>query len=223
MPDQHDVEAALRALGHLSIEELSALILDLDLEGQAAAAVAEWEALTGFKPFLADLVDVTRYYDPPGPNTRLPGGRGGGYLLDLGTGLVSVTSIHTAFSATDAGDAAVSETNYRLRGLNASVLTSPYTHIESLSGHWYGLGRSIRIIGRWGYGTSVPEDAWQAIRMRAAGMVLSEIREQVTGGMVEWKEADASERYGEKFLSGTLDAWDRRWMMAVNRYKRVTL
>ncbi len=222
-PDSNDIEGALRSLGLFSASELSALILDLDLEGKAQAALARWERETGWIPFLGDTADVTRYFDPSGPNQRLPGGRGGGWLMTLPNGLLSVTSIYSGFSAADVGTALVSETDYRLRPLNASVDGRPYTEIEMLGGASWGLGRSVRIIGRWGYSLTVPDDAWTAILYGAVSIALPEIRERVTGGLVEWKEAEVSERYGEKFLASSAMAWDQRWMSAVNRFKRVVL
>lgn len=223
-PDSNDCEAILRAQGLFSSSDLASIILDLDLEGKAAAAAAEWERCTGWVPFLGDTVDATRYFDPPGPNQRLPGALGGGYLLTLPeTGLLSLTSIHSGFSSASAGTALVSEDDYRLRPLNAGVSTRPYTEIEFLGAPSWGFGRSLRIIGKFGYATTVPEDAWAAILYRAAGYALPEIRERVTGGLVEWKEAEVSERYGEKFLSGSAEAWDLRWKRATDRFKRITL
>jgi hypothetical protein len=54
-------------------------------------------------------------------------------------------------------------------------------------------------------------------------MALAEIRERVTGGVVEFQEAGVTERYGEKFLAASMAAWERRWKAAVNRYRRIVI
>src|SRR5580704_1881625 len=64
--------------------------------GMGAAASAEWERRTGYRPFLGSGVDSTRLFDPPGPNRRTLSGYsllGGGRILDLESGIYGLTSL----------------------------------------------------------------------------------------------------------------------------------
>src|SRR5216117_4162110 len=91
-PGPADVELLIRSLGLFDDDALATALGLIDLDTLAAAASRQWEEETGWIPFLADSEDVTRRYDPQGPNWR-PWIQGGGYPLDLGVGLVSLTSL----------------------------------------------------------------------------------------------------------------------------------
>lgn len=228
-PDQQDIERILRSTGLFDADALDTAILDLDLETLAAAAIREWEMATGWIPFLADSVAVTRYFDPQGPNFR-PQVGGGGYVMDLGTGLISLTSITTGVSATAPGSVLTLDTDYWLTPYNADELGYPWTGISFLVPQW-GTRRSIKVIGRFGYSMTVPDDAWLAIGHKAVTLALPEIASFITGGVRKFTELGVTEEYGEGFLYGTGGkddgsiggVWGREWARAVTRYKRVVV
>lgn len=225
-PNGNDLSGLLTSLNLFDATELATFLVDMDLDTLVQAAATQFEMESGWIPFLGDSSDVTRYFDPAGPNQRLPGSRGGSYLLSLNAGLLTVTSFHAGFSGSSVGTALVSEDDYRLRPLNAVVENRPYTEIELLSGWTWGLGRSLRIIGRWGYGVMIPDDVWLAILHQAGNLALPILRERLTGGLVEWKEADAMERYGDAFLTGDGSAggrWMSEWSRIILRYRRVVI
>jgi hypothetical protein len=74
--------------------------------------------------------------------------------------------------------------------------------------------QSIVVSGVWGYCiaiyddatptpnliSGIPDDAWKAIRDLAAANCLQAFREGLLRGVVEWKQADRQQRYGEEML-----------------------
>lgn len=217
-PTGTEVGAFIESLGILTGEELAALSTGTTLADLAEAARDAWEADTGWRPFLKDVADVSRRFDPPGPNRRGLT-RGGANLLTLEAGLLDVTTIVTGYANTDAGNAVLVEDDYFLGPANAGVDGRPYTAIDLLRAGW-GAPQSLRITGKWGYSSVIPADAWEAIKRQAASQGFSEVLMQLTGGMVNWHEADIVEQYDVKFLVGQQEAWERQWMRAVNRYRR---
>lgn len=236
MPTEADLEVALRSLGLFDTDELSEVLQFLDLSIFADAAVRQWEEETGWIPFLADTseesADQIRYYDPPGPNRR-PQIQGGSYTLDLGAGIVILETVHTGFSPTSAGTAQVAGTDFNLLPHNADPLDRPWTQLEFTVPQW-GARRSIKVVGRFGYASAVPEDAWVAILHQGVRMALPEVATRLTGGARKFTELGVTEEFGEGFLSGTGafgasgdgsvgGAWGREWRDATRRYRRVTL
>jgi hypothetical protein len=223
-PDSHDCERVLRSLGLFDADALDAAILDLDLETAASAASRQWEEETGWIPFLADAAAVTRFFDPQGPN-RQPQVVGGRYVMELGTGLVTLTSVTNGIGPTSVGTLQTLDTDFWLSPYNADELGRPWTALEWLVQQW-GARRSIKIIGRFGYSTTVPDDAWLAIAHRAASIALPEIATRIVGGVRKFSEAGVTEEYGDDFLTGQKGvggAWSLEWKAAVGRYRRIVL
>jgi hypothetical protein len=217
-PTSGQIESFIRALGILTDEQLAALLDNLDLAGVAEAAQAAWEADTGWLPFLKDTADVARRFNPPGPNRRGLT-RGGWDRIDLEAGLLSVTSVTTGYSLTDAGSALALEDDYFLWPANAAALFRPWTALEFNSYRW-GQPESLRIVGAWGFSDRIPADAWQAILRHGATIAYSEIALGVSGGATRWTEADITEEYAAGIFQQHLAAWEQQWRRAVMRYRR---
>jgi hypothetical protein len=221
-PSSANLQSYLNALGLLTTTQVAAL----NLADRIAAATDAWEEETGWKPFLKDSSDVARVFTPPGPN-RKPGltGRGGGTLLDLDCGLLTVTSIVTGYSASptspQAGTTAVAEDDYWLLPEGAPLRNRPYTQVEFAVSIW-GVARSVRIVGKWGYCSTIPDDVFQAILRQGALQTADELVALRTGGMVEWSE-EASEKYGDNPLGKYLDRWQSDWDKAVLKHRRVVV
>lgn len=120
----------------------------------AAAASAEWETITGWKPFLStSATPVERVYD----------GSDHCGEIDLRAGLLSLTSVtigETAQVITGASR------NVWLYPANAAADGEPYTKLRfGVYGGmgWYGSPNQITVIGRWGYCTTLPGDVYEQI------------------------------------------------------------
>lgn len=227
-PSGADVEQVIEGLRLFDVADLAEVFEFIDTDALALAAVHQWETETGWIPFLADVdddnPDQTRYFDPPGPNSRGESIGGGNHLI-LDCGIVELVTVHTGWSPTFAGTAALAGTDFRLWPYNADPLDRPWTELRFKVPQW-GQPQSIKIVGRFGYAATVREDVWLAILHQGVTLALPEVATRVTGGMVEWKEADASERYGEAFLfgdKGVGSAWGLEWSRTVNRYRRVVI
>lgn len=222
-PTDDDLETYLRGLNLFTAAQLAAALPYLALDEKVAASSAEWERVTGWRPFLAGVTEIRRLFDPPGPN-RGTGTRGGGTFLILDQGLVVLAAVHTDVvpATTPSGTALVIEDDYRLWPYNAAWDNQPYTAIEFVARR-YALAKTIGVTGLWGYTQTLPDDVWQAILQHAAGIAFAELRERRTGGMIEWKQAETSERYGEHFLEASEENWRRRFERAAMRYQRVLL
>lgn len=220
-PDGSDLAAYLISIGILSAAQVAAL----DLDGRMLAAVAQWERRTGFIPFLAAAAS-TRRFDPPGPNRRtgrIGLTRGGDARLDFLGGLVGEpTSVIVGFSNHSAGETLTADDHYWLLPVNSVALGRPYLEIEFISGQW-GAARSVSILGRWGYDTTVPDDVWDALLAYGAWLALPDLIFFLTGGVVSWTEAGVTEQYGPKPLAGLIDSWKTALDGILGSYQRIVL
>lgn len=195
-PTSDDVLAAATAAGFT--------LASVDAAAQLDAAVAEWERLTGWQPFLGATADdepvlATRAFDPPEWGTVLP----------LRTGLLSIESVTVGVSPESSGTE-LAATGYE--GL--PVLGSPFTEIRFRSA-WGGGPGSVRIEGWWGYCSAVPADAYDAVLNRAAALAVeAEIPGVSSGGF-----AQGSLRVD----GGVLTSWARRFHATAQTYTRIDL
>ena len=161
-------------------------------------------ALAGWRAFEreADRVMLaaagTREYDPAQVSPR--------GVLDLGADLVSVTS--AAYGSTTF----VQGTDFRLFPLNAARLGRPYNAVTF--GYWrrfwsstFPLSTLIAIVGSWGFGTLIPEDAWIGMLAMAGREMQPLLGQASSKGLEMFTEADVTERYGPKPLEALLTGW----------------
>jgi len=168
-------------------------------QSRVDAAIAEWEGLTGWKPFLG--ATQTRKFDPPATGT----------VLRLDAGLVAVTTLSIA------GTAQTADTDYWLIGN-----TAPYQGIK-FARTVYGLPKTISIAGTWGYGSSVPDDAWQSVLYLAAEQCAIALREEAGSVPIDWKEDDVSEKPVKDLLEAMGKGWREYAERSAKRYRRVAV
>jgi len=184
-PTNTDIVAFLAA-NQIVMPDGSAISTTQVTAARVAAAVKRFELLTGWIPF--EGVTETRTFDPPGLNAGyLATPRGGGRMLSLGAGLISITSVQVQNATLTQGQ------HYWPKRLGPDS-SRPYEVIEFLT-PIIGLPQSISITGTWGRMAAADDLAKEAVTKLAAAMVLSGVRESFSQiGDVEWKEADVSER-----------------------------
>lgn len=193
------------------------------------AAILDFESRTGWEPFLSTGADTTRYFDPPGkdPGLRSTGGR----ILDVNAGLLSVTTLTTGITFTSTGTALVAEQDFILGRYNAAAEGYPYDYVEFRSSFWLerfaipvGRGpKSISIAGRWGYCSSIPDDAYTAILFKSA-MFLAQtgiMAGTLVGAVTEKHTPDFGEHYAS--VGGGMSFWESTYADVARGYRRISL
>ena len=223
LPQGPELEVLLRASGMVDAAPSSTQQLN-DYSAACNAAAAEWGKVTGYTPFLANTADVLRKFDPPG---QAPQGarygwrtRGGRRVLEFDNGLVSLTSLYTAVSTTNAGTLRVLNTDFWLRPSNAVADGVPYQSIEFVGPVWGGAD-SIQALGKWGYGATVPDDAWQAMLYMAAARLVPSLSAALHSGMSSIRLGSDSFSFPSKGpFADVTDAWQRFIDRTKNDYLR---
>lgn len=191
---------------------LTAMGLDagtLDLQGAVTGALDAFQTATG-RVMLA--VSGVRLFDPPtNPSAA----------LDLGEDLTGTPS-----ELTVGGTALVFGSGYRLLEPNAAARGKPYWAVQFGAPRLFGASNypywnSISITGYWGYGLTIPNDAWAAILALAAIAVAPQLSIIIAGGLVKWTEADVTEDYGAKPYSEQIALWDGFAKRTIAQYRRV--
>lgn len=181
----------------------------LDYQGAIDTAVEDWERYCGWKPFLIDNADVTRYFDPPNGN-----------ILRFGAGLLSLTSL------TVNGDALTENTDFFLKDENATVQGMPYTYLKFLYrqlGYPSGAySRSVVIVGKWGRVSTVPASVKDAVMVRAASGLLAQIGlRNSQGGLSEVRlEGGITEKYSAANITQLGGLWDTQFEKTVRAFYR---
>lgn len=191
-----------------------------DYDDFVAAAVADFEDLTGRTPFLveADADPVTRKFTPPGP--RPVGSRyGGGRRLELDNGLYSVTSVTIGVTATSDGTVLTLGTDYWLCPSNSPTRSQPYEWIE-FRNPVYGEKDSIEVAGLWGWWITIPDQVYEGILMGAASRALTGIGTRTGGGIKKIAFMAASlESTGELQFDATRNIWNKRFQDTAENFK----
>ena len=143
---------------HLAVLGVTSTLADAVMQNEIDGVVADWERLTGYTPFLGETQDATRYYDPPAWS-------GTPDQIDLRNGYISVTSVTAGVTPDSAGTVLTVNEDYWLLPDAAPSDNRPYTRIafSVLQG---GPRRSIKVIGKRGYCSTIAEDVWNAVRDR---------------------------------------------------------
>lgn len=206
-PTAADVQVELVARGLRALTPIGAdLMLDLDTAAQVGRR--EFERATG-RQFLAVTRTLVRDY--PQGTKRLP----------LNADIASSVGLTVSVS----GTAKVLNTDYYLKPDNADAYGEPWTAIEFAAFSYYLPvlpARAISITGSIGYGTTIPVEAWRAMRDVACMECLPGIQALLTGGLVSWTEAGISENYGKQPFDGAITLWTNRIEKAETRLRRVT-
>jgi hypothetical protein len=173
---------------------------DLELGHALAAAQSEIEQRTGWRPFYATT--QTRYYTLDSDRE-----------LFLDAGLLTCTSV------TIDGSAQVKNTDFWLMPENADlcVPAQPWTLIE-FGAERTSARRGCVIVGSWGRAASMPDDVLLAQLCRAASLVAPQVASKVSGGALEWREGDVTEKHGG--LAKDAEAWEAQFAAVCRRYAR---
>lgn len=202
-PTVPDAESFLLSGGYIS----AALDVNLRLTlGRALAAkIGEWERLSGYTPFLCKqsagaAVDTTRKYDPPGMRKDAGGGSyaWGWWLGGMGngnrlrklypeTGVLSVTSLTAYVTPTDPGTVLVQGDDFVLSPANAPADGRPYDSIDFNVAVW-GEPQSIVIVGKFGFGLSLPDDVFYAILQAGCAAIMPQLGLSMLGPVQSMSE-----------------------------------
>lgn len=171
-------------------------------------AVAEWERLTGWQPFLGPVdgddepVASTFAYDPPA----------WGCVLQLRRGFVTVDEIAVGVSAEDPDGTVLAASGYDL----LPMLETPTTEIRFRSA-WGGGPGSVRVTGQPGYCSSLPHDAYDAVLKRAASLLLAQTLPVIaSAGTVKQGSLTLD-------VGAMLTGWNTTFERAAARYLRIDL
>lgn len=182
-PTEEEVSARVEGLG-------GEVPGGVSIQDEIDALIADFEQRTGFSPFLASGA-VARRYNPPGE-------RGDPHVLMLAGGIVTLSSLKVGISTSYTGSGLVLGTDYRLERLRAG---GPY-EIVRFRDEQYGNSESIEIVAIEGWDSTVPLDAWIAIREKAAMNVLrsgtsspADVKRE-KAGPVEYEYSESSGQVG---------------------------
>lgn len=201
----------------------AAFVAALDTTTAAAAGAAQFEREAD-RRMLA--VTQTREFDAERVSPR--------GFLDLRTDLAAATGVSWSTNTYVVG------TDVRLFPLNAADDGHPYSGLTFP--YWRRfyptsyplLPPLITVVGSWGFGATIPEDAWIGMLAAAGLLLLPQIVQRRTGGMVAWSEADMQETYGPNPLMSLQRNWqavmlslagglDERGVRHMGKYARVPM
>lgn len=187
-----------------------------------AVAIEWWEENTGYTPFwtASDAAELTLKFDPPGPQRgRGPSYRaGGGEILLLNVGFVSISDIKIAVTTDNPGTSLVADQQFFTQPYDAARKHRPITRIEFLTAV-YGPPKSVAITGLVGFSTVLPTLAKQGILKRAGGTILRGLREGKGGAILEWSEGDITEKKSQGLLAGWGDSWYSDAFRALEQFR----
>lgn len=214
-PAEDDLAALIESAG-LTVPPL------LDLQSKLDGAVAEWEARTGWQPYLSTGESERRLFDPPaaGRSLYLQGG-----LLSLTSLAVGVVPDPTGAYGAVSGSVLVNNLNFYLRPQNAIARGLAITEVEFLS-RVRGVPQSVAITGVWGRVLAVPGDVWQTLLKMAALSCAPELALSISRGLAEVREGDEMRRFassGVSPLSAERDRWEKEIKKMVSDKKRVVV
>ncbi len=200
-PTGADVQRELTANG-LIVANPTGAAQFIDIFGAALKGREMVEEVTG-RRFLA--TSQTRTY--PFPKS--------GRVLQLGADLVGSPTV------TINGTGKTLNTDYVLIPLNADQDGKPFDRIEFAYQYlWtqtYPMSnpRPISVMGSFGFGLTIVEDAWRAMLDAACLECVPGIQAALTGGLVKWTEADVTEDYGKSAFAGSVEQWQARLMNTI--------
>lgn len=176
------------------------------LDSALASAIAAFEIGTGWIPFLGE--SGSNLYDPWHVMPCWDG-----WTLDLGSGLVSATSVYVGWDGSD-GTLLTADTDYWLCPPAKVGNSQPYTGIR-FAARQAGGPRSIRVTGVWGYASDIPDDVFAAILQGAAAFAITDTATVLAGkikeGPVELDFKDGNQA----------SAYEKAFAAAIARYRRI--
>lgn len=202
-PSEDDLFDRINALG-VATEPVH--VLGIDLTAKINTAVSRFEYDTGHQPFLAGGSDTTRTLDPPEYGNR----------LWLPCGLCAFTSL------TINGVARTLDTDFYLYEPDAAVRSRPYAAIEFVGSFISRRQRSIAITGRWGWSTTLPAGAREAILTQAMLQCQSELALAISRGLYSIRDEHMETRYGGGGVTPLMkegEYWKQRYNESLREFR----
>lgn len=152
----------------------SAAPSEAELAPYINAAVAEWERLTGFRPWL-ETGSASYFYDPPRVERR--------GFLDLATGFTAISAVAVGITPDDAtGTVLTVSEDYVLRRFVENDSDTPYVAIQFLRG-LSSRPQSIKVTGTKGYDDEIDDEVWLVVARQAATLAAEDLTQ--SGGDVD--------------------------------------
>lgn len=178
------------------------ILAGMDLDDMASQGQTQFEGAIS-RRLLA--VTQSRTFTPPS-QPRMP--------LFFRADLVSLTSL------TIQGQTKTVGVDFELGPDNADLDGNPWQWARPLTMLWplnRFLGRVVTVTGSWGYGATIPEDAWQAILRQGALNAWPQIHRALTSGMQRMKEGDVDYTFTD--IEKQVQGWSEAITRAETRYK----
>ncbi len=184
----------------------------IDLDDEVQAAIDQFEAETGYIPFLAETVDSTTLYDPNGTE-----------MLDLLSGYVSITSVSVGVPLGGSGTE-VDEGSYWFGWPSSPASRSQPIQFLRFVSPQYGDPGSIAVVGKRGFGSTIPQRAWNAVRDMAASSVIT-THEGFGGAVKREKMGSVETEFASSSagLAGFHLSAATAWGDALKMYRRIRL
>lgn len=199
LPQALDLERKLVATGIFSYPAPDTQQL-FDLQLAVGAAAEWWQDATGYRPFLADSVETTHYFEPDGSKT-----------VDLKGGFVSISAIAVN------GNAITLNTGYRVMPPNAIANVRPITYLKfdtyyqpiwSYYAPLPGNQAPVSVTGIRGAYAVLPDTAWNAILAKACMDMAPDIVNLVSDrGIKSWKSGTTEETYNSDPMATSMAGW----------------
>lgn len=196
-----------------------------DLTSYCLSASDELSHDTGWFPFLQDAAPVARRFDPPGfrgLGSGAGGSVGGGQLLNMRQGLLSITSVSVNMTINSAGILQVQNQDYFPAPSDAPARGEPWTMLQFVA-QQLGMFQSIQVTGEWGRVSQVPDSVWMAVMRRAAMYFLADYTFSLGPVQTTSDVSGASiALYGAPFPDWKKET-ERLWTATVHRFLRVIM
>lgn len=192
-PTAADLQAFLEDAGFT----LSAGVI-AQLDASVRAGIRDLEKATD-RIFLAAA--ATRRFNPPTNSQHL--------LLDQD--LASLTSL--SYGPATGTVVFVNGTDFTLEPWDAPARLLPYDTVVFADGHRWSYPLpidqrgSIYIVGAWGYGVTIPENAWLAMLARGAWLSAPLLAQGLNDGVVEVQQKDTRTKWADDPLAAQKLVW----------------
>jgi len=108
---------------------------------------------------------------------------------------------------------------YFLRPQNAASYDRPWTYLD-FTYYQYGNPGSISVTGVFGFGSTVPDDAWYAILKKAVMHLVPSLEIVITGGQSQIKLGNDIFTFNPQLYQRQTAMWQQQVEVVCGRYKR---
>ena len=189
-------------------------VLSSALQSMLDSAVEDFEDLTGIKPFKAEANASTTIFSSPHTT---------GDALYLPTTYFTVTSLKSGITPGNTGTELVVDQDYFLL-----PELGPYDLVRFRSLRSFGI-KDFSVTGRKGYSTTIPEDVYMAVLLKAAVQIYNYQANLAGGNAYNVKQGPVELNFGASYgeivdgLAGKAKAAEANFKAVVAKYKRVQI